>query len=139
MCIRDSSVHSVFEGLALGTCSQTGNFRSVFIAIASHGPIGAFALAVSLVKSSASRTKFWVLALIFCSMCPIGVCVGMVVPSDDVVQGVFQAIAAGTFVYVSVEEILPKELSHASPNKLGKILAYVAGVGFMAGVKVLDT
>jgi len=45
------SVHSFFEGLALGLCKTFGNTMGIFIAILVHKGIAGMSLGISLIKT----------------------------------------------------------------------------------------
>lgn len=136
------SLHGIFEGLALGTQLTTRLFGMVEIAVAAHLPLGAFALGVGLVKASLAKKWKIILLSAFSCMCPIGIAAGMILThltdlNLGVLNGVCSSIAAGTFIFIGVVEILPKEMSHGSPDKQGKILCLLFGFTFMAAIKAL--
>lgn len=77
----------------------------------------------------------------FSAMTPIGILLGDLIEKDgedDTAGAVCVALAAGTFLYVSLMEVLPPELSstqHGWP-KVGSLLAGFsasAGVGWLVG------
>ena len=70
-------------------------------------------------------------------MSPLGLAIGLAVPQGDskagqgLAQSVLEGMAAGTFLYVTFLEILPREL--ASPEApLAKWSCVAAGFAFMA-------
>ena len=70
-------------------------------------------------------------------MSPLGLAIGLAVPQGDseagqgLAQAVLEGMAAGTFLYVTFLEILPREL--ASPEApLAKWSCVAAGFAFMA-------
>ena len=54
----------------------------------------------------------------------------------DIINGVFQAISTGTFIYVTFFEILQDELSHGKTT-LGRIVALIVGFGVMAALSAM--
>ena len=74
------SVHSFFEGLALGLCTTFGNTMGIFIAIAVHKGIAGMSLGISLLKTFPGKDRL-IKLLIFCFAIssPIGIFIGMLI------------------------------------------------------------
>lgn len=74
-------------------------------------------------------------------MTPLGILLGALIESDgedDTAGAVCVALAAGTFLYVSLMEVLPPELASTEHGwaKMGSLLAgffVSAGVGWLVG------
>ena len=75
------SVHSVFEGLALGLSETLSYLIELLIAIAVHKSVIAFSLGIKLFETFAPNKVFIavICALIFCSASPLGCAVGIFV------------------------------------------------------------
>mmetsp|Transcript_24474 Transcript_24474/g.48143 ORF Transcript_24474/g.48143 Transcript_24474/m.48143 type:complete len:117 (-) Transcript_24474:432-782(-) len=114
----------------------------MFLAIASHKPLSSFALGTSLVKAGVSFHTLLTCLFIFSVTGTAGQVAGLLLgelPKVTLlgVSAVFQALAAGTFLFVSLGEVIPKEM--ASPgDKLFKVLFCFLGFLGMAGIKLLD-
>lgn len=138
MLFLSLSLHSVFEGLAIGLQSTDSKVLEICIAILVHKSIIVFSLAVKLVQSGVGPV--WVAAylVVFALMSPLGIAVGLGVieaqmSSGALVQAVLEGLAAGTFLYITFMEILPHELN--SPGRqLLKLLFIVLGFSVMAGL-----
>lgn len=132
------SLHSVFEGLAIGLQTTDSKVLQICIAILVHKSIIVFSLAVKLVQSAVP--PLWVAAYVgvFAMMSPLGIAVGISVmearlASGALIQAVLEGVAAGTFVYITFLEILPHELN--SPERpLLKVLFILLGFTVMAGL-----
>lgn len=135
------SLHSVFEGLAIGLQSTQSKVLEICIAILVHKSIIVFSLSVKLVQSAVR--PFWVLAyiVVFSVMSPLGIGVGISVmaaqlESSALIQAVLEGLAAGTFIYITFLEILPHELN--SPERpLLKVLFILLGFSIMAALTFL--
>ncbi|XP_007439631.1 zinc transporter ZIP1-like [Python bivittatus] len=135
------SLHSVFEGLALGLQVTGSKVLQLAVAILLHKCIIAASLGLLLLQS---RLRLpWLAASIACFvlMSPLGVGFGMVVihssgTGSSLARSVLEGVAAGTFMYVTFLEILPQEL-HAPSSRLPKILAVLLGFSGMAGLRFL--
>ncbi|KAG7482319.1 zinc transporter ZIP1-like [Solea senegalensis] len=141
MLFLSLSLHSVFEGLAIGLQNTDSKVLEICIAILVHKSIIVFSLSVKLVQSAVR--PLWVAAYIgvFAMMSPLGIGIGIGVMEAQLVAGaliqsVLEGLAAGTFIYITFLEILPHELN--SPEKqLLKVLFILLGFGIMAALTFL--
>eukprot|EP00752_Nemacystus_decipiens_P008629 g7706.t1 len=133
------SVHSVMEGLGVGA-KETKAYNLLF-AIAVHKGLAAYALGASLLQSGVRGKQVTLFVLAFSAMTPIGILLGDIIEKDgedDSAGAVCVALAAGTFLYVSLMEVLPPELASTEHgwSKLGSLLAgfaVSAGVAWLVG------
>lgn len=136
MLFLSLSLHSVFEGLAIGLQTTDSKVLEICIAILVHKSIIVFSLAVKLVQSAVA--PLWVVAYVgfFAMMSPVGIAVGIGViearlAAGALIQAVLEGLAAGTFIYITFLEILPHELN--SPERqLLKVLFILLGFSVMA-------
>ncbi|XP_029932650.1 zinc transporter ZIP1 isoform X2 [Myripristis murdjan] len=141
MLFLSLSLHSVFEGLAIGLQNTESKVLEICIAILVHKSIIVFSLSMKLVQSAVP--SFWVAAYIgvFAMMSPLGIAIGIGVVQAQLATGAFiqailEGLAAGTFVYITFLEILPHELN--SPEKqLLKVLFILLGFSIMAALTFL--
>ena len=111
------SVHSFIAGMALGAESQVATSAALFIAVIAHKGVAAFALGVSLHRGAVRRSRSIGIVTLFSVMTPLGILGGTILGallSDDAEQwfeGTFDALAAGTFLYVAVVDIINQEFS----------------------------
>lgn len=138
MLFLSLSLHSVFEGLAIGLQNTDSKVLEICIAILVHKSIIVFSLSVKLVQSEVRPV--WVAAylVVFALMSPLGIAIGIAVmeaqlAAGALIQAVLEGLAAGTFVYITFMEILPHELN--SPGKqLLKVLFVLLGFTVMAAL-----
>lgn len=95
------SVHSFFEGSALGLSSDLSVVIVLFIAIVSHKWAEGFAMAVQLAKSHVNFKSSFLLFCMYAMMTPVGILLGYYFqkPSDQLYSPICMAISAGTFLY----------------------------------------
>lgn len=131
------SFHSVFEGLAVGLQATVAAAIQLCVAVLAHKGLVAFSVGLRLVKVDTGPrwATFCILSLAL--MSPVGLALGLTVvggasgEAQGLVQAVLEGIAAGTFLYVTFLEILPREL--ACPEApLAKYGCVAAGFAFMA-------
>ncbi|KAM9366804.1 zinc transporter ZIP1 [Symphorus nematophorus] len=141
MLFLSLSLHSVFEGLAIGLQSSDSKVLEICIAILVHKSIIVFSLSVKLVQSAVH--PFWVVAYIgvFAMMSPIGIAIGISVveaqlAAGALIQAILEGLAAGTFVYITFLEILPHELNSPG-NHVFKVLFILLGFSVMAALTFL--
>ena len=98
MLIFASSIHSIFEGLALGLIKQYGKAINLFIGIFLHECIVAVALGINAAKVN----KGIMFGLVFSGTIPLGIFLGVLLGYTPGVIGklissVFQGLATGRF------------------------------------------
>ena len=137
------SLHSIFEGLAIGLQVNVEEVLSIFAAVILHKCVIAFGLSLNLVQSNLKTSVIVQLTLVFCIAAPLGLGIGMGVEavSDSlhtlVISGVLQGLACGTFLYVTFFEILPHELN-SSDLRMPKLLLILVGFGASVAIVFLD-
>nr|KAF6487472.1 solute carrier family 39 member 2 [Rousettus aegyptiacus] len=131
------SFHSVFEGLAVGLQTTVAATVQPCLAILAHKGLVVFGVGLRLVQTGAESRWAVFSILLFALMSPLGLALGLAVAGGDsegargLAQAVLEGVAAGTFLYVTFLEILPREL--AGPEApLAKWGCVAAGFAFMA-------
>lgn len=133
------SMHSVFEGLALGLIADMDRLVEIASAIVIHKSIIAFSLGVNLVQHELPTSTVIKAVLLFSVMGPIGIGLGLMVLqsssllSSSLASGILQGIACGTFLFVTFFEIFQKELSEMS-RRLVKVLFMLLGFCVVTGL-----
>jgi len=126
------SLHSVFEGVALGLITDVDRLAQIAGAIVIHKSIIAFSLSVNLVQHEMETRTIFKSAILFSIMGPIGIGIGIAVLrnatqlSSSLSSGILQGIANGTFLFVTFFEIFQRELE-ANGNRLLKVLFMISG------------
>ena len=122
------SVHSIFEGLAVGLAQSEAAVLNMAIAIVIHKSAAGLSLGISLVKTFPDDFKLcrWCV-LIFSFATPLGVGIGMIVANaGDIYNIIFSSIAGGSFLYISCTEVIVEEFSIPG-NRWWKLLAFLLG------------
>ncbi len=130
------SIHSLIAGVALGAEPTGAGAGLLFAAIMAHKSMAGFALGVSLARNRVPRGRSRGLALAFAAMTPVGIFAGLGV--SGLLEGVggrttvavFNAVAAGTFVYIASQEILRDEFLRPG-GRWARWLCTAAGLGVM--------
>lgn len=130
------SIHSFLAGLALGAQSTVTHALVIFIAIVAHKSTAGFALGVSLVRNRMGASRAWRLLGLFALATPAGILVGAFLddvfagPTQRAFEATFLSLAAGTFTYVALLDILRDEF--IAPGGLwSKWLLVAAGTAAM--------
>lgn len=133
------SVHSIFEGLALGLQTDLNSVLNIVIAICIHKGAAASSLGISLVKTFPNDFKLCrQLVLLFAIATPLGVGIGMAVANaGDIYEVIFSSIAAGSFVYIACSEVVVEEFSIPG-NRYWKLLAFLFGATIITLLWFLD-
>ncbi|XP_072038280.1 zinc transporter ZIP1-like [Amphiura filiformis] len=137
------SLHSIFEGLAIGLQGTNDQVLDIFTAVIIHKTILAFSLGMSLVQSKLSKRAIIQACMCFAIMAPIGIAVGIAVDTGysdfthSVFNGLLQGIATGTFLYITFFEVLPHEM-HSPSDRLLKVLCLILGFSTICGLLFLE-
>ena len=113
------SIHSIIAGIALGIATELAASLLVMIAILSHKGSAAFALMVSVQVAGADRKRQWRVLTIFVVMTPLGIIAGTLASglfeghAALLFEGCFNALAAGTFIYVAILDVIDAEMTRA--------------------------
>lgn len=131
------SIHSLLAGAALGTENTLLGSLVIFLAIAAHKAAAGFALVVEFQRSEFARARSIRLLLLFASMTPLGILLGVGLDHlleeshGRLFEGIFDCLAAGTFLYIAIIEIIGKEFTAETASGL-KFMTLCAGLGMMA-------
>lgn len=138
------SVHSIFDGVAIGSQDSVDKVWTIFAAISCHKLIIAAVVGLELFAATL-RSHFWTLVhlSVFSVMSPIGIILVVVaqnslqISSDHPAMILLQSFATGTLLYIVFVEILqPKEGHKHEQNRwLGRFLSLI--IGFTAMLFVL--
>jgi len=126
------SLHSLFEGVAVGLQNTVMQLIGLSIGITVHGCLVAFALGMSLTSQhSSSRSTVIRFGAVYSVMVPGGIGVGMAIGTvhgfvGRLISGLLQALTAGTFIYVIFVEIFPSEVDR-NQHRLLKVLIMFVG------------
>ena len=127
------SIHSTIAGCALGLEAEVATSLLVMMGILFHKGSAAFALMVSVRASGADRRRLWTVLTIFVAMTPLGIVLGTVASnvlegqSATLIEGVFNALAAGTFIYIAILDVLNAEMSRIDDRVANFIRSSLAG------------
>ena len=113
------SIHSIVAGVALGLEQHLAGAITLLVGILFHKGPAAFALILSARSGNVNPSRQRVFLGLFCLMTPLGILLGIsggsLFISEDrlylLLQGIFNAFAAGTFIYIAVIDIIDKELT----------------------------
>lgn len=145
MLLAALSLHSIFEGLAIGLQKTVDNTLQIFVALTLHKCIVAFSIGLNNVQSCFPLRIIFGLDVFFSLMSPIGIALGIGIEKISnsaigVVTAVLQGLACGTFLYVVFMEILPHEFMarRNRPDRLLKVLCCLVGIAVVIGIVVID-
>lgn len=136
------SIHALSEGIALGINNSIGSIVIIFVAIVAHKSSEAFAVALQLTKAQLHKIKLWTLFLLFSLMSPLGVILAIIATEATqqhtaiLLTGIFNAFAAGTFLYLATLHKLHHQHDHVDQNQLLEFVATLVGLSIMAIVAI---
>ena len=132
------SFHRIFEGMSIGLQDSVTDVVHLFLAVMCHEAAIGFSLGLQFVKNKWSVRRV-LLACFLCSLImPFGGAVGTIMSelgqesnAIEIVNGVLQSLATGTFIYVTFFEILQEEIS-PEDTSMSKVTSVLAGFCLMA-------
>jgi zinc transporter 1/2/3 len=134
--------HSLLAGIALGVESAALVGLAIAIAIVAHKGAASFALATSFIKAGMARPRAWRLIATFSCVTPLGIFIGALLGdlladrSGRIVEGVFDSLAAGSFLYIAALDIIHEEFDDRPHSHIPAFLALLAGLGLMAVIAI---
>ncbi len=135
------SIHSIIAGAALGLEKSLVSSFVIFIAIISHKGCAAFALGVSLREIDIPRPRMVGVIAIFSCMTPLGIILGSAFSTllkgkaAYFVEAVFDGLAAGTFLYIAILDIMVEVFLHRKDRWINYVLMAL-GFSIMALIAV---
>ena len=134
------SIHSVITGIAFGLEQHIVAAAAILFAILAHKTTAAMALGISLNREHIDKRLGQNLMRMFYVTTPIGILLGawwsglLQGRSGIIAEAVFDALAAGTFFYIAVVDILAEEFK--APRLGWLFLSTILGFSIMAVVAV---
>lgn len=113
------SIHAAIAGVAVGLERETATLLLLTGAILCHKGAASFALVVCTLSAQKEMTKVVTALGVFALMTPIGILFGISSSvflserSSIIFEGSFNALAAGTFIYIAILDIIDAEFSTA--------------------------
>jgi solute carrier family 39 (zinc transporter), member 1/2/3 len=133
------TVHSLVEGAAIGISASLAEASILFFAIIAHKGSESFALTVKLHRCDVPMKNIRHIITLFSLITPFGIFIASLVTqvlqtnSGNLFGSVFNAIAAGTFLYLGVESLVKEKKPF---ENLAEIMALIFGVVLMALVAI---
>eukprot|EP00768_Dysnectes_brevis_P003688 gnl/Dysnectes_brevis/2625_a3171_1656.p1 GENE.gnl/Dysnectes_brevis/2625_a3171_1656~~gnl/Dysnectes_brevis/2625_a3171_1656.p1 ORF type:complete len:278 (+),score=35.28 gnl/Dysnectes_brevis/2625_a3171_1656:28-861(+) len=119
------SIHSLISGFSLGMAQNLSDAYTLFFAIAAHKWAAVMAASVSGIRAEVDKKTNWVMICCLSASSPLGVALGLLIAallSSDaalLVSAVAECLAAGTFCYVAIVEIIAVESKKAENKSNG--------------------
>ena len=139
------SIHALFEGLAVGLFQNLDNMIQLLGALIIHKCIMAFSIGINLVQHSFPSSMVARSSFLFSAMSPIGFGIGILMLTyttttmGRILSSIFQAIATGTFLYVTFFEIFFHELNSTECPKLLKVMMMILGYSLIAILQYFES
>ncbi|KAK4880895.1 hypothetical protein RN001_004214 [Aquatica leii] len=135
-------VHSILEGLAIGLQKSSMEVMLLLGAVASHKLVVSFCLGVEIASTTHSFCRLFGFILMFSGGSVIGLFIGMGVneiPSNlsTVLFPVLQGLAAGTLLYVTVSEVIPRERARWHQQHHHRIAGFCQLFAIMLGFGIM--
>ncbi|XP_063683736.1 protein zntD-like [Bolinopsis microptera] len=124
------SIHSFLAGVAFGSQPDPAEEFKIMIPISAHKSLAAMALTLTFRGAKIKKFNMFILLLIFSCSTPTGTLLGMIVSSQvksSLWSGICLSIAAGTFIFVTINDIIPDEIVRDTELMVPKCFSLVLG------------
>lgn len=132
-------IHTLIDGIALGSSLMVpGLGFIVFLAIVSHKAPEMFSLSSLLLHLKTSRAKIILLNFLIWLAIPVGALLAYLLlqVQNSFWLGTALAFSAGTFIHISLSDLLPEAHKH-SPSKKFSTVMLLLGLAFMGLIEML--
>lgn len=133
------SVHTLFDGVALGSATAEGVGLTAFIAIVAHKIPSSLSLAALLRTEGRSYGAVLAFTVAFGLMVPAGALayLGLErVVAFEHFSPLALAFSAGSFLYIAVSDLLPHINRHGRDSRVRHVFGLVCGLGVMLALAV---
>lgn len=126
------SLCSVFEGLAVGLQEASGQGLDLSLSLLFRKGLIALSLVIKLTQDQLRRVAVTTCLLLFSATCPLGAVLGIslrqthTIPQYQLARSTLQGLAAGSFLYITVMEVLSNALS-SSGQRISKVTLLLTG------------
>jgi len=133
------ALESFISGSALGFSETSLGVLVLFIAIVTHCWAEAFALCSNFLKSRMQKKKLYGWIILFSTVTPVGIVFGMTLESilqgqlAKIISSILISIAAGTFLYIAIVEIIISEFENGK-YKWQKLNLLLIGFAMMSAL-----
>ncbi len=131
------SIHSIMDGMSLGAEPDLHNFYAILVAVLAHKAFDGIALGVPVYLAQMPPLQTWG-SLLFCAlMTPLGIGIGWAAMAAAegaqaiLANAVIISISGGSFLYISIMELLPASLHDGRFLPL-KLFTFLLGFVVMA-------
>lgn len=145
-------LHTVTEGIALGTSIRVGEIHGgevglagfgVFLAILLHKPLDAFSIIGLLQAAGHSLRTRMAVNVGFAMLCPVVALltflgIGLLGHWEEEVVGYLLVLAAGAFLCVSLSDLLP-EIHFHSHDRAKLTVAFLVGIALAYGLYFIES
>jgi zinc transporter ZupT len=134
------SIHSLFEGMALGLQTEHLRIFHLLFAILVHEALVAFSVGITMTRQRLAFSRAVKSILLFSTAVPIGILIGLAVQqapgtAGSIISAIFQSLAAGIFIHVTFLELVPAEFNN-SKDRLAKVAFHFIGFISLALVTI---
>jgi zinc transporter ZupT len=127
------SVHSFLSGIGMASSSGDPALeQAFFLSLVAHKGAEAFSLSTVFQLAQFTRARIAALMALFITVAPAGILLGQLIVRNlgESSRAIMMALAAGTFLYVCLCELLPEVFHHREDGVL-KIAFLSGGVALM--------
>jgi zinc transporter 1/2/3 len=134
--------HAFFEGISLGASKEYKTLLTMLIGILADKWAEALSLGITFVKTNIKFKKYLTIIIIFSLISPFGILIGLLATLSEskIIEAIFLGITSGTFIYISICDVLIEEFieEENDKNKSIKFLFFIIGGIFISLISVYE-
>ena len=128
--------HAFFEGISLGASKEYKTLLTMLIGILADKWAEALSLGITFVKTNIKFKNYLTMIIIFSLISPFGILFGLLATLSEskIIEAIFLGITSGTFIYISICDVLIEEFieEENDKNKSIKFLFFIIGGIFIS-------
>ena len=127
------SIHGLLEGVAIGIQGSVKSTAGIGLAVFVHKFPAALALGINTCAMHKIESTVLITAFSLASFLGVFIGIGFQTLGDPLTNGVFLALCAGSFLYISTTELIAEEFE-SSRDKWPKMFSFLIGFGLCTGL-----
>lgn len=129
------SFHSIIESVLIGIQSDASGTLAITLTIMAHKWVESLSLGILMTRKNIKGWRFFVILIAFSLTSPLGITIGTLIKGNlsSFWSSFFSSIAAGTFLYIGLNEIIIEEFS----KKCGKRKRLIRFAFFIIGISAV--
>lgn len=134
------SFHSIIESILIGIQTEVAGTLAITLTIISHKWVESLSLGILMIKKRINGWRFFLILTLFSLTSPLGIGIGTFIRGylSSLWNSIFNAMVAGTFLYIGVNEIINEEfgIKESKQKRLLRFLFLLLGISVVSVIRI---